>query len=118
MKPEQSVKITYLKSPGFRTVHADGALGGETPDLNVFIAFWLQRGVIPDVTIHAVTPDGGVNPIPSEVTARSGGGIVREVDFGVVMTLDAAKSFHEWLGQKISAIEAISASRVTEGVKQ
>ncbi len=106
MELSDSVKINYLKSPSYRTIHVDGALGGPTPDLNVYIALWSQRGAIPDVTVHSVTPEGQVNPQPKEVVARSTG-MVREVECGVMMNLEAARNFHRWLGEKIAEIDTL-----------
>ena len=118
MELPTSVKISYLKSPSYRTIHVDGALGGPTPDLNVYLALWSQRGSIPDATVHSVTPQGLVEPTAKEVVARSPG-MVREVECGVMMSLEAARNFHKWLGEKIAEVDALAkASRQDSGVTQ
>lgn len=116
MELPESVRITYLKSPGYRAIHVDGALGGPTPDLNIYLALWSQRGAIPDATVHSISADGRFDAHAKEVIARSSG-MIREVECGVMMSIEAAKSLHEWLGEKLSETEELKkASQQDAGI--
>lgn len=116
MELPNSIKVNYLKSPSYRTVHVDGAVGGATPSLNMYIALWSQRGSLPDVSVHAVTPEGNFEAVPQSVHAKSDG-LVREVECGLMMSLEAAKNLHLWLGEKIAELEKITAA-ASKGVVQ
>lgn len=102
----EKVRFEYIKSSLFRMIHADGAYGGVTPRLGVFLSFFSERPPIPKVLVHHIKPDGTVGEeIKEEREGRKG--IIREAEFGVVLDLDVAKSLTAWLQQKIDEIESI-----------
>ena len=47
-----TLKFEYEKSEQFRTVFADGAIGGVTPRGYVHVAFYSERSPIPKVVVH------------------------------------------------------------------
>jgi len=112
MEPPTKLKVDYIKNTGYRTIHVDGAHGGLTPDLNVFAAWWLQRGPIPDSTVHPLAPDGkGFMAGASETNSKAA--LIREVEFGIVMTLEVAAQVHKWLGDQLQQAEKIKQATPT-----
>ena len=109
-KLPSKLKFDYIKSNVFRVIHADGVIGGPTPRLSIHMDFWSERFPIPQQTVHEVNPDGGLGEELKE-ERQSRKAIVREVEIGVVMDLDTAKSFREWLNDKITEIERVLAER-------
>lgn len=98
--PPSDVTFHYLKSPVYRTVHADGVFGGPTPNGLLELTFFSERFPIPTLTKHKV-----VNSRVGEETERvSRDGIVRELEIGCVMTLEAATLMREWLDQNIAQL--------------
>lgn len=98
------VKIDYIKSNLFRTVHSDGVYGGVSPAGKIFMAFWNTRVAIPQQIVHTVQPDGAVG---DEIRDRrvSRGSIIRETEVGVIMDLEMAKQFSAWLDEQIHVLE-------------
>lgn len=97
---EQTVVFEYIKSQFFRVVHADGAIGGITPEGNVHIAFFNDRVAIPRVQVHKKNPDGTLGPlIPERTVVRPG--IIREMDVDVVLSPDAVETIVKWLGDRL-----------------
>jgi hypothetical protein len=93
---QKNVVFEYIKSPLFRVIHADGAIGGLTPAGNVHFALYSERSAIPQMTVHPHRPDGTVGP-PGQTVARPG--IVREMDVDVVISPNFIPAFIEWLQQ-------------------
>lgn len=110
--PEQSampelparVRFDYIKSSSYRVVHADGVWGGVTPRGWIQMNFFSERHAIPKSLIHELTPEGKLGPEVDRVTRDS---VVREVETGVVLSLETARSLEKWLRDKIEALESI-----------
>src|SRR5262245_47766081 len=98
--PPQSptLRFDYLKSAYFRVVHADGVLGGATPKGALMLSFWSERVPIPQQVTHRIEPaekGRGVKLGPELVDQRVvRDAIVREVEVGVYMELDAAEALN------------------------
>src|SRR5438874_1780807 len=98
---EQLVRFDYIKSNLFRVIHADGVVGGLTPRLDIHMDFWSERFPIPQRVVHTLTDDGTLGEeLKTERLTREG--IVREVEAGVVLDLEVAKAFREWLTDRIA----------------
>ena len=50
--PENKLRIEYQKSHSFRVIHSDGAYGGTSPRLQLFIAFCSERFPLPKVLTY------------------------------------------------------------------
>jgi hypothetical protein len=100
---KNSIEFHYLKSNDFRTVHADGAYGGPTPQGGLFVSFYVERPPIPQRMKFVVDEDG---KLETEVERESKSGMIREVDCGVSMSLATAKAFKDWLESQIEVIES------------
>jgi hypothetical protein len=104
-KPAPEVAFDYIKSQYFRVIHADGIMGGPTPQGYVHFAFYSERPPLPRRQVHKVTPTGLGDVIPEKTVARDA--IVREMDVDVIMKIDVAEQFHQWLGQRIQEIKRL-----------
>lgn len=100
------VRFHYIKSNAYRVVHADGVVGGPTPSGLVHVSFFSERLPIPTVVDHAVSDiGGGRGTLGNEIAREGKKGVVREVEVGVVMTLDTAKLLRAWLDDNITRLE-------------
>lgn len=107
---QDRVLFHYLKSPMFRTIHADGMYGGVTPQGNIHIAFYSERNPIPQTIEHAVADGGQLgDEIMESRVVRSG--FVREVDIDVIVDLETAVSFRAWIDEKIKMLEKMKAKK-------
>jgi hypothetical protein len=110
------VRFHYIKSNAYRVVHADGVIGGPTPSGLVSFSFFSERFPIPTVVDHAVSDLGGGRMVlGSEIAKEGKEGVVREVEVGVMMTIDMAKKLHAWLGDNIRRAETATRVDDTEG---
>jgi hypothetical protein len=85
-------------------VRADGAIGGTSPRLELFITFYNERFTIPRVLTYEATPEGAPGEeIRSERESKEG--IIREAEVGITMDLPTAKSFAFWINEKVAELE-------------
>jgi hypothetical protein len=100
----QKIKFHYLKGNLFRIVHVDGALGGLTPSLDLFIRLYHQRAPIPQVTVQKMNENGQLgDEIMEERETKEG--IIREVEIGLIMNVQTAKQLQKWLADKIQLVD-------------
>jgi hypothetical protein len=100
------VRFHYMKSNAFRVIHADGVLGGPTPSGLIHLSFFSERFPIPTVIEHAITDaGGGRRELGKEIAKEGKDGVVREVEVGVMMSLEMAKQLRSWLSNHIQQIE-------------
>ena len=105
----QKVKFEYIKSNSFRVIHADGAYGGLTPRLGIFLSFYSERPPIPKVIVHEVGPDGTLgDELKLERQTREG--IIREAEIGITLDVEVARTLVAWLQEKINNVEEIRAT--------
>ncbi len=106
----QEIAFHYIKSSDYRTVHADGIIGGITPHLGVHMAVYAEHAAIPQKSVHKVRPDGAVL---DEVTDQrvSRGGIVRDLALDLVMNEAVATEMHRWLGERLEELGKIKKER-------
>jgi hypothetical protein len=106
-----TVSFFYIKGTQFRVVHSDGAIGGITPRGFIHCAFYNERPAIPQVQTHNVSPEGQLSdPVSTEGKV----GIVREIDFDVIMTKQAAVDLRDWLTQQINALDQIAQAQANQ----
>lgn len=111
-KPElpKSIPIHFIKSSQFRVVWADGMHGGITPRGLLHMAFFNERSPLPRQTEVDVNPDGTAETGRGERTVDSRKGIVREIEVDVLMNLETAESFRDWLSGKIEQLKKMGSS--------
>lgn len=101
---QSKVEFHYIKSNHFRVIHADGVYGGATPRGFIHMDFFSERSPIPRKVTQKVTTSGQLG---EEIAAESERkeGIVREVEVGVMISLEQARSLTKWLEEKIQLLE-------------
>lgn len=106
MADAPKVRVHYIKSTAFRVVHADGVIGGPTPSGLVHVSFFSERQPIPTLVEYEISNvSEGRGILGNVITSEGKKGVVREVEVGVLMTVDIAKQLHAWLGQNIEKLE-------------
>lgn len=104
---KQNLVIVHNKvSNNFRELHVDGAYGGLTVNGLYNINFYAERQPIPKSTEFQVPPDKNTL-IRVKDSDDSKTGLIREFEFGIYMTLAAAKELHRWLGENINTYETL-----------
>jgi len=101
--PSGAVTYHYIKGNFFRVVHADGAIGGLTPNRSIFLSLFSERGAIPQMVEQALNPDGTLG---DEKKRMGKEGLVREVEVGAMLSGPAAKRIAEWLLKQVQILEA------------
>ena len=96
----ETVDFHYIKGPGFRTIHVDGALGGLTPSGFLHIAVYAERMAIPRHVVQAVTSAGQLGEeIKSERESKAG--VVRQLEVDLFVNEDTARNIRNWLDDKL-----------------
>jgi len=109
------VKIHYIKSNLFRVVHSEGAIGGITPNREIFVSLFNERGALPKVIEFAISPEGNLG---QEIGREGKEGVVREMEIGVLMSADAAKNLAQFLLHHAKLLEESVPERQEEGLKK
>ena len=91
----RSLTIQNVKAPYFRIFPAEGALGGITPTRMFQINFYTEAPNIPSTVTHELTPEGKLGAQLSAET--KGGEVTRELQSGILMTIDQAESLAKWI---------------------
>lgn len=99
---KETLDIFHVPSPGYQTYHADGALGGITPQGKIHISFYLEHGPIPERVKVEVKEDGSISD-PIETEGKNG--VIREMHCAVVMNLNVAETLIDYLGRIIQEIK-------------
>jgi hypothetical protein len=104
-KDQKTIDINYIKSNDYREVACDGAIGGATPSEKLWVAFYTERLPLPRIARHEListsSSDMRVDPDKPPLVLDGRAGIVRNVEFGLYLTRDAARTLHAWLGSQI-----------------
>ena len=101
----KSIKYIYKFAENYNPIYSNGAYGGGTPNGEIIINFYLERQPIPYSEIRQIDETGQLS---DEVILEPAGhdiNVVRYVSTGVVLSLEKAKSIHEWLGHHIKHFE-------------
>jgi len=117
-QPPAQVAFHYVKSSGFRTVHGDGIIGSITPRGLIHFAVYTERPAIPQIVVHEVDAHGKVGNVVAAPMGRDG--IVRELEVDIILDLQTARSFREWLDLRLvegeKGLEALAAAAKAEEV--
>ena len=99
---EQGDQATFYftESSHHRVVHGDGVWGGPTPQGNIAIGFFSERGTLPKKVIHAISE----GKLREEVDRNIESGFVRELDFTVLVSPATAHFIAEWLKEQRKSI--------------
>ncbi|NJM83132.1 MAG: hypothetical protein HC844_12150 [Tabrizicola sp.] len=106
---DSTVAFEYIKSADFRTVWADGAVGGVTPSGFVHLAVYSERPAIPRRQVFSVVDDGEAGQrLGTEIIEKriSRDAIVREMPVDIMMSASVAESLATWLTQQVELIRS------------
>jgi hypothetical protein len=102
----EEIEFNYLKSNQFRVIHADGAIGDETPAGKLFLAFYSERHLLPDSQTFKVNEEGRlVSEVLEKRKVNSNGNVMREMEIGIMLDIEVAKGFVISLVNMIREIE-------------
>jgi hypothetical protein len=108
-RQEAQVVFEYSRDPMFRSTHADGFVGGLTPNGQVHIAFFTERPVLPKRHVFKLNPDGSLGAeVPNDKAANES--ITRDMQVDILMTVQAAEGLKNWLDQYIRSLKARASS--------
>lgn len=97
----KTVKVNYLKTSSYRTYYIDGIFGGLTPNGKIYMELFIQRLVTPQLIEYEVKEDG----LGKEIERIGKEGIIREIEAGLIMDIEAAKVLRNWIDGKIKKFE-------------
>lgn len=101
------IKFDFIKSNYFRTIHADGVWGGVNGHLDIAMAFYSERPAIPQQITMPVENGKLGNELEDKRVGRDA--VIRDVEIAVTMNVEVARSFRQWLDDRIRAIDEINA---------
>ena len=97
-----SVKFHYIKGHLFRVIHVDGAIGGITPQRQIFVSLFSERAALPTMIEFEVSPEGELG---EEIKREGREGLVREMDVGVVLSVESARDLADLLQRQLQVLE-------------
>ncbi|MBT0666164.1 hypothetical protein KI809_17775 [Geobacter pelophilus] len=107
---KSQIIFKYLFAEDYNPVYVNGAHGGVSPRGEIVTHFYLERSGVPASITHEV--DGGaIGSEIAQVPADFGQTLYRAVEAGIVMNYDSARSFHQWLGERLKELEALHEAR-------
>ena len=99
-KKKEQLTIHYQKNPLFRSVYADGAIGGLTPQGKFNLNFYATRSPIPKAIEYKVNEKGLISDNEAKVI-ESKYGLIREIEFSVYLDRHTAQDLYEFLKTQI-----------------
>jgi len=105
---DPEITFNYIKSPHFRVIHVDGAIGGITPNKLIYLSAYNERPAIPQQTTHILKPDGTLGAeIPEKKVSRPG--FVRELEVNLLMDRTTALAVRDWITERVQEIDNLKA---------
>jgi hypothetical protein len=100
------IEFHYQKSPIYRTVHADGAYGGNTPSGYIAVTFYSERSAIPRNMISDVTYDEQGQPsLGPERQVEGLEGVMRQLEVSVMLDINSSRNLYSWLRRHLGQLE-------------
>jgi hypothetical protein len=99
------IKFIYKSVPGYNPRYVTGVYGGLNPGQLLIANFFLERLPEEHEEVFDFYPDGSLGEKINGVNADTPIEVVRYIESGVVMNIDTAKSFRDWLTVQIDGIE-------------
>ncbi len=91
---QSEVKISYEKSKDFKFIPATGAFGGPNPQGEIICNFFIEHREFPKESKMLINSETGK---VEEQIAGDPGSMVRELQIGVIMKPDIARTIGKWL---------------------
>jgi hypothetical protein len=99
---DKKIAFFYQNSPLSRTVHADGAWAGLTPQLEIQFSFFNDLRPTPEYILHRLTDQG----LGEEVERIERQGVIREVEVNVVMNPANVEELIKLLSRMVAEVHA------------
>ena len=97
--PERKFNIHFTKASHYKIIPATGAWGGPTPQGELLCNFFIEYKDAPK-TIEMEIKDGKPREAPQPIEND----FIRELQMGVIIRPDIARSIGQWLVQKADEI--------------
>ena len=102
---EKQLEIHYVEGKGFSSNQATGVYGGLTGQGKLCMNFYIERIPLPTKSDIRITKEGKLDEKPSGLDKKVLG--IREITNCVMMDIDVARNFHQWLGAKIGEFDKL-----------
>jgi len=103
MEDKKSIKVHYRSGQAYRSIHAGGAHGGALPSGDIFMGIFSERTNFPDCSVIELEREA--SGYSGKEIVKIEQGLVREMEVGVFMNINVARSLRQWLDEKIAFIE-------------
>jgi len=103
-QPNDQITFLYKFSEQYNPIYVNGAFGGPNPKGEIVMNFFMERHPIPKEMTQEIV-DGKLGQTTKIVPENHNRNFVRFIETGTIMSLETAKSIHEWLGNHIANLE-------------
>jgi hypothetical protein len=103
-----SVDIHFIKNNDFKTVLATGAFGGISPNGLINMNIFTERTPIPNKISYQIDSKNPALDSSNETGTEGKAGIIREVQFGMLIDIQTAKNISAWLNSQISQLDQLT----------
>lgn len=108
----QVITFKYVFDESYNPVYANGAYGGlNLGNKEVVMNFFHERGPLPRETKVQFDSEGNAEVVGSIPESPK---TIRYITTGVTMSIEAAKSFHMWLGTLLQEAEKNEKQRIND----
>lgn len=104
---KETFEFKYKFPENYNPVYVNGAFGGVSSKGEIVVNFFLERHALPRSETHEIIQGKLSKDFKREPENQSSSAI-RYVEPGIILSLDHAKSIHNWLGEKIEQLELIT----------
>ena len=111
----KDVTFQYKISDNYVIYSIDGVHGGLNAQGDVIVSFFSERQPVPRREKYKIKRDGALEATPIEVERTSD--IIRNVNFGIALKPNAARSIGKWLVEKADEFERILKVEQKKGKK-
>lgn len=103
-----SVEAIYTKSNACRVIHVDGAYGGVTPQLNIYMALYSEHNALPSAAVYVLDR---AEKVAREQIQTPSNQWVREIETEVLMSREMARSLRDWLDGRLAIADKLESDQ-------
>lgn len=100
----QEIETFFETSKDHKTFACNGAWGGLTPRGDILIDFFIEKQALPESVKNRVESDGTLGPV---IEFKPQKRIVRELQVGVLVTVEEARNLVKFLNDRIKQYDDI-----------
>ena len=108
---KKNLQVSYSESKYYQIMPANGAVGGPTPRGEIMCSFYFESVVLPNSAELLVEGSGPVKEIPAKSSEYN---FVRELQAGIVLSPEAAKSVGEFLIRNAEIVQKKREAEIKE----